>query len=71
MEKLCCFIFMIRKNYCFVIYYNWEYGFYVVYVFWLMIKVNDDIFIKFEKMVLIIGGICYDLDYRGYNNDFF
>lgn len=71
MEKLCRFILTVRKNYRSVTYHNWEHGFHVAHALWLMIKANDDIFTKFEKMALIIGGICHDLDHRGYNNDFF
>lgn len=71
MEKLCRFILTVRKNYRSVTYHNWEHGFHVAHALWLMIKANDDIFTKFEKMALVIGGICHDLDHRGYNNDFF
>ena len=67
MEKLCRFILTVRKNYRSVTYHNWEHGFHVAHALWLMIKANDDIFTKFEKMALIIGGICHDLDHRGYN----
>ncbi|XP_062608258.1 cAMP and cAMP-inhibited cGMP 3',5'-cyclic phosphodiesterase 10A-like [Saccostrea cucullata] len=71
MEKLCRFILTVRKNYRPVTYHNWEHGFHVAHALWQMIKANEDIFTKFEKMALIIGGICHDLDHRGYNNDFF
>ena len=71
MEKLCRFILTVRKNYRAVTYHNWEHGFHVAHALWLMIKANEDVFTKFEKMALIIGGICHDLDHRGYNNDFF
>ena len=72
LEKLCRFILTVRKNYRPVTYHNWQHGFHVAHSLWMMLKcVKIYEFSKLEKISFIIGGICHDLDHRGYNNDFF
>ena len=71
MNKLCSFVLTVRKNYRPVEYHNWQHGFHVAHNLWRMIQTNKDTFSLTEQMSLIIGGICHDLDHRGYNNEFF
>ncbi|KAH3831148.1 hypothetical protein DPMN_104410 [Dreissena polymorpha] len=71
MRKLCRFILTVRKNYRPVQYHNWEHGFHVGHSLWQMIRKCKFQFTNLEKMALIIGGVCHDIDHRGYNNDFF
>ena len=71
MEKLCRFILTVRKNYRSVEYHNWQHGFHVAHALARMITDHKNKFSMLEKMSLVIGGICHDLDHRGYNNDFF
>ncbi|KAL5012489.1 hypothetical protein ScPMuIL_011040 [Solemya velum] len=70
-NKLCRFILTVRKNYRPVVYHNWIHGFYVAHALWVMVKTNPGIFTRHEKLALLIGGLCHDVDHRGYNNAFF
>lgn len=70
-HKLCRFTLTVRKNYRPITYHNWQHGFHVAHALWLMIRSSPSKFSRLEKMSLIIGGICHDLDHRGYNNEFF
>lgn len=70
-QRLCRFTLTVRKNYRPVTYHNWQHGFHVAHALWMMIRANRSRFSRLEKMSLIIGGICHDIDHRGYNNEFF
>ena len=70
-EKLCRFILTVKKNYRNVTYHNFEHGFHVSHSLWCMLGKTGDLFTNFEKMALVIAGICHDIDHRGYNNAFF
>ncbi|KAK3100066.1 hypothetical protein FSP39_014218 [Pinctada imbricata] len=70
-EKLCGFILTVKKNYRPVTYHNFEHGFHVSHSLWYMLSIAPDLFTTFEKMALVISGICHDIDHRGYNNAFF
>jgi len=70
-EKLCRFTLTVRRNYRNIAYHNWEHGFHVAHSLWCMIRENPGIFTKFEKMALLMAGICHDVDHRGYNNAYF
>ncbi|KAJ8297983.1 hypothetical protein KUTeg_024514 [Tegillarca granosa] len=69
--KLCRFVLTVRKNYRQVTYHNWLHGFHVAHCVWCIIDQSPDIFSDFEKMALVIAGICHDVDHRGYNNMYF
>lgn len=72
LDKLCRFALTVRKNYRPVTYHNWEHGFHVCHAIWRMIQTSaDKEFTLHEKMALLIGAICHDIDHRGYNNEFF
>lgn len=71
MQTLCRFTLTIRKNYRPITYHNWQHGFHVAHALWMMIRSTQSKFSRLEKMSFVIGGLCHDLDHRGYNNDFF
>jgi len=72
LEPLCRFVCTVRKNYRPVTYHNWQHGFHVAHALWrLLVDGKDRVFTKLEKMALIIGGLCHDIDHRGFNNEFF
>ncbi|XP_053400578.1 cAMP and cAMP-inhibited cGMP 3',5'-cyclic phosphodiesterase 10A-like [Mercenaria mercenaria] len=71
-DILCRFTLTVRKNYRQVAYHNWEHGFHVAHAIWRMIQTSKDKeFTLHEKLALLIGAICHDIDHRGYNNEFF
>lgn len=70
-EKLVKFILTVRKNYRNIPYHNFPHGFHVAHTLWRMIVSLPNTFTEYEKMGLIVAGICHDVDHRGYNNDFF
>lgn len=71
LTKLVKFILTIRKNYRAVAYHNFPHGFHVAHCLWRMLLTAPDKFTVFEKMGLMVAGICHDVDHRGYNNEFF
>ncbi|XP_033761202.1 cAMP and cAMP-inhibited cGMP 3',5'-cyclic phosphodiesterase 10A-like [Pecten maximus] len=70
-EKLVKFILTVRKNYRDVPYHNFPHGFHVAHCLWRIILSAPATFTEYEKMGLIVAGICHDVDHRGYNNEFF
>lgn len=71
MNKLCRFTLTVRKNYRPVSYHNWEHGFQVCHAIWQILKTATTVaFSELDKMALLFGAICHDLDHRGYSNDF-
>ena len=71
-DTLCRFTLTVRKNYRPVTYHNWDHGFHVAHAIWRMIKTSKEKEFTFhEKIGLLVGAICHDIDHRGYNNDYF
>ncbi|OWF36192.1 cAMP and cAMP-inhibited cGMP 3',5'-cyclic phosphodiesterase 10A-like [Mizuhopecten yessoensis] len=70
-EKLVKFILTVKKNYRNVPYHNFPHGFHVAHCLWRIILTAPDAFTEFQKMGLVVAGICHDVDHRGYNNEFF
>ncbi|XP_052792233.1 cAMP and cAMP-inhibited cGMP 3',5'-cyclic phosphodiesterase 10A-like [Mya arenaria] len=69
---LCRFVLTVKKNYRPVPYHNWEHGFQVAHCLWRMVSESQEVqFSRLEKMGMIVGGICHDLDHRGFSNEFF
>ena len=71
MSKLCRFVLTVRKNYRPIHYHNWQHGFHVAHQVWRLMELSGVKCTKLEKMALLIGGVCHDVDHRGYNNEYF
>ncbi|XP_065684457.1 dual 3',5'-cyclic-AMP and -GMP phosphodiesterase 11 isoform X1 [Hydra vulgaris] len=72
-QVLCNWILSVKKNYRKVIYHNWRHAFNVTQTMFLMLKENSDFKCNFsdeEKLALLVGCLCHDLDHRGTNNNF-
>lgn len=71
LSKLCRFVLTVRKNYRPIQYHNWQHGFHVAHQVWRIIEASGIECTKLEKMALLVGGLCHDVDHRGYNNEYF
>lgn len=71
LSKLCRFVLTVRKNYRPIQYHNWQHGFHVAHQVWRLMELGGVKCTRLEKMALLIGGVCHDVDHRGYNNEFF
>lgn len=72
-KLLCNWVLTVKKNYRKVIYHNWRHAFNVTQMMFLMLKESDDFKHNFsdeEKLALLVGCLCHDLDHRGTNNTF-
>ncbi|XP_057313858.1 dual 3',5'-cyclic-AMP and -GMP phosphodiesterase 11-like isoform X2 [Hydractinia symbiolongicarpus] len=72
-QVLCNWILTVKKNYRKVIYHNWRHAFNVAQMMFLMLKELPDFKVNFtdeEKLALLVGCLCHDLDHRGTNNTF-
>lgn len=71
LSKLCRFILTVRKNYRPIQYHNWQHGFHVAHQAWRIMESGGIKCTRLEKMAMLIGGVCHDVDHRGYNNEYF
>jgi len=72
-QTLCKWVLSVKKNYRNVIYHNWRHAFNVMQMMYAMLKHSSelsDAFTDNEKLALIVGCLCHDLDHRGTNNTF-
>ncbi|XP_041376658.1 cAMP and cAMP-inhibited cGMP 3',5'-cyclic phosphodiesterase 10A-like [Gigantopelta aegis] len=69
--KLSKFVMTVRKNYRKLSFHNWIHGFQVAHSLYCMMKTNSKFWKSKEAMAMIIGGLCHDIDHRGYNNMFY
>jgi len=70
---LCNWVLTVRKNYRNVIYHNWRHAFNVAQSMFLFLKELQEFKVNFtdeEKLALLVGCLCHDLDHRGTNNTF-
>lgn len=58
MEIFVCFILIVRKGYCGVVYYNWGYVFVVVYSMCVFMKMVFEVFIWEEVFVYLFILFC-------------
>jgi len=72
-QVLCNWVLTVKKNYRNVIYHNWRHAFNVAQSMFLFLKELQDFkehFTDEEKLALLVGCLCHDLDHRGTNNTF-
>ncbi|XP_071744727.1 probable 3',5'-cyclic phosphodiesterase pde-5 isoform X1 [Lepeophtheirus salmonis] len=69
-NTLVFFFVTIKKNYRDVPYHNWSHGFHVANSVYSIIKSDPGLFRPLECLSMFVGGLCHDLDHRGYNNKF-
>ncbi|ESP03832.1 hypothetical protein LOTGIDRAFT_156431 [Lottia gigantea] len=71
-EIFCRWILSVKKNYRNVTYHNWRHAFNVTQTMFCMFKTGhmSNILTNTERLALIIGCLCHDLDHRGTNNQF-
>jgi dual 3',5'-cyclic-AMP and -GMP phosphodiesterase 11 len=71
-RTLCRWIITVRKNYRDVTYHNWKHAFGVSQMMFAMISEADlqNILTPIERLALVVGCLCHDLDHRGTNNSF-
>nr|KAG5710172.1 hypothetical protein BaRGS_006691 [Batillaria attramentaria] len=71
-ELLCRFLLSVKKNYRNVTYHNWRHAFNVTQTMFCMLKSGQmaNILGDSERLALIVGCLCHDLDHRGTNNQF-
>ncbi|XP_066931106.1 dual 3',5'-cyclic-AMP and -GMP phosphodiesterase 11-like isoform X3 [Clytia hemisphaerica] len=70
---LCNWVLTVKKNYRNVIYHNWRHAFNVAQSMFLFLKELQEFKVHFtdeEKLALLVGCLCHDLDHRGTNNTF-
>lgn len=71
-ETLCRWLLSVKKNYRNVTYHNWRHAFNVAQTMFCMLKVGqmDNVLTDCERLALMVGCLCHDLDHRGVNNQF-
>ncbi|XP_032814404.1 dual 3',5'-cyclic-AMP and -GMP phosphodiesterase 11A [Petromyzon marinus] len=71
-ETLCRWLLTVRKNYRLVQYHNWRHAFNVAQCMFAMMTTAalSEVFTDSEKLALMVGCLCHDLDHRGTNNAF-
>ncbi|KAL8587788.1 hypothetical protein ACOMHN_021006 [Nucella lapillus] len=71
-ELLCRFLLSVKKNYRNVTYHNWRHAFNVTQTMFCMLKTGQmlNILGNAERLALLVGCLCHDLDHRGTNNQF-
>ncbi|XP_021348961.1 dual 3',5'-cyclic-AMP and -GMP phosphodiesterase 11-like isoform X1 [Mizuhopecten yessoensis] len=71
-EVLCRWLMSVKKNYRNVTYHNWRHAFNVAQTMFCMLKKGqmDNVFTDRERLALMVGCLCHDLDHRGTNNQF-
>ncbi|XP_070185768.1 dual 3',5'-cyclic-AMP and -GMP phosphodiesterase 11-like [Littorina saxatilis] len=71
-ELLCRFLLSVKKNYRNVTYHNWRHAFNVTQTMFCMLKTGQmlNILGDTERLALLVGCLCHDLDHRGTNNQF-
>ena len=62
----------VRKNYRDVEYHNWSHAFNVCQTMFAIFENStiSNYLLDLEKLALIVGCLCHDLDHRGTNNMF-
>ena len=67
-QRLCRFILTVRQKCPTMPYHDWHHAFHTVHCMWQMIKsCHRDTFTEVEKMSLIIGALCHNLEHRRYS----
>ncbi|KAK0046157.1 dual 3 5-cyclic-AMP and -GMP phosphodiesterase 11-like isoform X1, partial [Biomphalaria pfeifferi] len=68
----CRWILSVKKNYRNVIYHNWRHAFNVTQTMFCMLEAGEmkNILTTVERLALMVGCLCHDLDHRGTNNQF-
>ncbi|XP_076074511.1 dual 3',5'-cyclic-AMP and -GMP phosphodiesterase 11-like isoform X5 [Mytilus galloprovincialis] len=71
-ETLCRWLLSVKKNYRNVTYHNWRHAFNVAQTMFCMLRVGqmDNVLTDCERLALMVGCLCHDLDHRGVNNQF-
>ncbi|XP_071105991.1 dual 3',5'-cyclic-AMP and -GMP phosphodiesterase 11-like isoform X1 [Haliotis cracherodii] len=71
-EILCRWLLSVKKNYRNVTYHNWRHAFNVAQTMFSMLKLGgmDNVLTESERLALMVGCLCHDLDHRGTNNQF-
>ncbi|KAL8571841.1 Dual 3',5'-cyclic-AMP and -GMP phosphodiesterase 11 [Nucella lapillus] len=71
-ELLCRFLLSVKKNYRNVTYHNWRHAFNVTQTMFCMLQTGHmlNILGQTERLALMVGCLCHDLDHRGTNNQF-
>ncbi|PVD37899.1 hypothetical protein C0Q70_00501 [Pomacea canaliculata] len=71
-ELFCRFLLSVKKNYRNVTYHNWRHAFNVTQTMFCMLKTGQmaNILGDMERLALMVGCLCHDLDHRGTNNQF-
>jgi dual 3',5'-cyclic-AMP and -GMP phosphodiesterase 11 len=63
----------VKKNYRAVAYHNWRHAFNVTQTMFTMVAKSQrmkSVLGDLERLALIVGALCHDLDHRGTNNQF-
>jgi dual 3',5'-cyclic-AMP and -GMP phosphodiesterase 11 len=72
MKTLLLWLLTVRKNYRAVEYHNWSHAFNVAQSMFSIFEnsVIKNYITNIQKLALIVGCLCHDLDHRGTNNMF-
>ena len=72
MRSLVTFIHAVKTSYRPVSYHNWRHAFNVAQAMFFFVTQTEIVSVLSaeEKLALVIGAICHDLDHRGCNNKY-
>lgn len=69
-EATYAFLVELRKLYREMSYHNFEHAFVFLHSVYCVLKRHGDRFDQVEKMALMLGGLCHDVDHPGLTNTF-
>lgn len=64
------FLFTVRRSYRNTTYHNFEHAFNVLHSVYCILIRNTEMFTFIERVALVIGAVCHDLDHRGFTSNF-